>query len=45
MFLFSSADGHSARLQEAGCKECGEHVQTVGEVSVSLPHFFGLIGY
>jgi len=34
------ADGHSAHLQEAGCKEGGEPVQTVGEVNVSAPQFF-----
>ena len=43
-FPLTCADVHSARLQEAGCKEGDEHVQTVGEVNAAVSYFFWFIG-
>ena len=43
-FPLTFADGHSASLQEAGCKEGDGHVQTVGEVNAAVSNFFWFIG-
>jgi len=42
-FPLTSADGHSARLQEAGCMEGVEHAETFGQVNASVPYFFWFI--